>query len=728
MTNKETSATMLKIESAKASFEKTSRRLIALSLLGTALVSCFLVSLLFTFSLVETLSQRNYLTVEHNADVLGRQISEAYHDISLVAKNPTIINALISVDREKTDPVLMALLLRTGGELAGILDTAGQEILGISSDGKNSQFKSQLNKQQIFRVISAGKGIIAGQQNLFIAIPIKYYGRVQGFLEVHYDSGKYVKKYLDPNFHYQIVQGSEEIVFSNISSTSFFYGVRPVKSRVDNVESDMALKQFSEQNPYVALFAPLLLFFLGLLAILVLLSFVISKRIAGRMVEPIRNLVTKVSSSQINSWVRCAPLGADQELEYLAEAFDQKTSELLEMNVFLEEKIKLRTDDYLKEKTKAEDALRMRSEFIANMSHEIRTPLNGILGMAEILAEEVKGSLVAEKIRIIQQSGQLLLSIINDILDFSKIESKQIVLESISFSIRSIVQNVIYSLEGQAEGKGVVLIKEIDSKLRDGVIGDPTRLSQVLFNLVGNAIKFTERGTVTVRVSENGCTEKSVDFEIAVIDSGIGIAEDRIDNLFEAFSQADGSITRRFGGSGLGLTISKQLVELMGGKIKVSSVLGEGSTFTVTLKLERSEAQKADVVEQKVTKTFSKIPNILLAEDNKVNQVIVIAFLKSLGLKCDVANDGLEAVEMAKRKQYDLVFMDMQMPHLDGLQATRKIKDMENYKDVMIVALTANAFNKHRQKCFDAGMIDYLSKPLTKKSLTVLLNKLLKEA
>ncbi|MFK7827255.1 MAG: ATP-binding protein [Oligoflexales bacterium] len=716
------------LEIRKSSFEKTSRRSISLSLLSTALVSCLLVSLLFTFTLIDTLSERNYLTLEHNSDLLARQISEAYYDISLVAKNPLIINTLITVDPEKTNSYLIALLLRIGGNFVGILDNEGGEILGVSRDGKNSQFKSQLSKQEIYRVISAGKGVIAGKQYLFIAVPIEYYGKVQGYLEIHYDMRKYVKKYLDSKYQYQIVQDSEQVIFSNINSDSFFFGNQLIKSRVENVESNISLRQFSDENPYLTMFAPLLFFVLGLLGLLILLSFALSKRITQRMLEPIQRLVTRVSSSQKNSWIRCAPLGADQELEYLAEAFDQKTSELLKMNISLEEKVKARTDDYLKEKTKAEDALRMRSEFIANMSHEIRTPLNGILGMTEILSDEVKGSTTASKLQIIQQSGKLLLSIINDILDFSKIESKQVILENISFRISSVVQNVIYSLEGQAESKGVILIKEIDPKLHDGVCGDPTRLSQVLFNLVGNAIKFTERGTVTIRLKEKESTEKLTAFELAVIDSGIGIAEDRIDRLFEAFNQADGSITRRFGGSGLGLTISKQLVELMGGKIQVKSSMGEGSTFTVNLKLERSEFQKGDSSELKVTKTFSKVPKILLAEDNKVNQVIVVAFLKSLGLKCDIANDGLEALEMAKHKQYDLIFMDMQMPHLDGLQATRKIKELKNYKDVMIVALTANAFNKDRQKCFDAGMIDYLSKPLTKKSLTSLLNNLFKEA
>ena len=723
MIHKETSGMMS--GSKTTSFEQTSRRFIGFSLIVTAVTSSVLVSILFSFSLVKNLSDRNLLTVEHNTEVFGRQIAEAYHDISLVANSPVIINSLISIDREKIDPVLSALLLRTGGELAGISDADGRAILGYSRNGNESYFRSQLNRQEIYRVTAAGKGVVAGHEFLFIAVPIRYYGKTQGYLEVHFDLKKYVKKYLDTEYQYQIIHGSDKVIFANSDAASYLMGKRSVESSIENVDTKLYIKQFLDHNPFITLFKPLLLLVLSLIGFMLVLSFFISKKIAARMVDPLKRLVHKVSSSQKSNWLRCAPLGADQELEYLAEAFDQKTSELLEINLSLEEKVKIRTDDYLKEKMRAEDALKMRSEFIANMSHEIRTPLNGIIGMAEIISEELKESSADEKIKIIKQSGKLLLSIINDILDFSKIESKQVVLEKIPFSLLSVIQNVIYSLEGQAEGKAIALVKEIDQSCQGGVLGDPTRLSQVLFNLVGNSIKFTEHGAVTIKVKEKKRTNQSLAFDISIIDTGIGIAKDRISGLFEAFSQADGSITRRFGGSGLGLTISKQLIEMMGGSITVDSTLGKGSTFIVSLELETCELNTEATNRPDSEKTFTRNPKILLAEDNKVNQVIAVAFLKSLGLKCEIANNGLEAVEMAKKTQYELIFMDMQMPLLDGLEATRKIKMLQGYEDVMIVALTANAFTKDRQRCFDAGMIDYLSKPLTKKSLTILLNKLL---
>lgn len=711
----------------KTSFERTSRRSIGLSLIGTAITACVFISLLFSFYLVRVLSERNSLIVKHSANVLGKQLSEAYHDIDLVVRNPIIVNTLISVDREKIDPVLIALLTRTQGESAGVVDNDGSAILGISSDGKTLSFKSLLSKQEKYRVTVAGKGVVAGKERLFIAIPIRYYGKSQGYLEVHYNPAKYVEEYLDQGYQYRLTQEADQMVFSNSESSSYMVGKYLVESLIEGVESKLILFQFSKNNPYVTLFFPLVFLVFVLILVFLLMSYFLSRRIARRMVDPIKKLVGKVSNSKKSHWVRCAPLGADQEIEFLAEAFDQKTSELVEINAFLEEKVKKRTSEYLQEKTRAEEALKMRSEFIANMSHEIRTPLNGILGMTEILSEELRGTSSAEKTEIIEQSGKLLLSIINDILDFSKSESRQLVLEHISLSLHSIIENVLYSLESQAESRGVTLIKEFDSSLQDGLCGDPTRLSQVLFNLIGNAIKFTEHGTVRVRVKKRNQTKKLTAFEIAIIDSGIGIAKDRIEHLFEAFSQADGSITRRFGGSGLGLTISKQVVELMGGTISVESVLGQGSTFTVCLELERCSLKEKDPSGVKVRKIFTKTPKILVAEDNKVNQVVIIAFLKSMGLKCDIANDGLEALDMVKDNKYDLIFMDVQMPHLDGLQATRKIKEMKDQEQTMIVALTANAFAEDREKCFEAGMIDYLSKPLTKKSLTILLNKLFKD-
>lgn len=371
-----------------------------------------------------------------------------------------------------------------------------------------------------------------------------------------------------------------------------------------------------------------------------------------------------------------------------------------------------------KQKKKAEEATQVKAMFLANMSHEIRTPLNGIIGISKILEESNLKENQKELAEIITTSGENLLNIINDILDFSKIESGQIQLEDIDFNVFKVISNIVKLLQFNAEKKGLKIIVDVDKSIPDTLTGDPFRLNQIITNLVNNAIKFTEKGEVRISVELMNAEKKEVELMFKIADTGIGISKEGIKKLFKEFSQTENSTSRKYGGTGLGLAICRNLTSLMGGKIGVNSEPGKGSEFWFNLKF-NFKVKKMTATNKKVD-----IPGdikILYAEDNPVNQKITQLLLKKIGVKCDIANDGNEAFEKYRENEYDLILMDMQMPDLDGIGATKKIRNHENEnseKDpVCIVAVTANAFSEDRQKCIEAGMNDFISKPFKESEL-----------
>ena len=375
----------------------------------------------------------------------------------------------------------------------------------------------------------------------------------------------------------------------------------------------------------------------------------------------------------------------------------------------------------LEARDKAEDATKAKSEFLALMSHEIRTPLNGLLGISELLNSTKLDAQQKEFVDIIRLSGEALLQVINDVLDFSKIEANRMQLEHVPFRLREVVEESLTILSGRAKEKGLTLEAELSSVLPDVVVGDKARLRQVLLNLLGNAIKFTERGSVKVILV---LREKSPDgfllgFEVR--DTGVGIDLEQAKGLFSAFTQADASTFRKYGGSGLGLTICKNIVELMGGKIWVESQPGEGSSFFFTIRTGRSgdekvhDNQRSSPVVNDGRPLAEQAPlRILLVEDNDINRLLAVKLLERLGYKVVSAADGKEAFEMVKQQSFDLVFMDVQMPEWDGLESTRHIRaELPHERQPTIVAMTAFAGQEDRRACTDAGMDDYISKPIT---------------
>lgn len=397
----------------------------------------------------------------------------------------------------------------------------------------------------------------------------------------------------------------------------------------------------------------------------------------------------------------------------------------------LEERVRIRTHDLEEARRLAEAASLAKSDFLANMSHEIRTPMNGVLGMTELLLQG-GNSPQREKtyLRAIKDSADCLMLIINDILDFSKIESGKFTLEQVSFSTRDLVGRCLDGLSVSAEQKGLRLMHRIDPAVPSCLVGDSGRLRQVLTNLVGNAIKFCHEGEIFVAVGLSAQGTDEVVLAVSVTDTGIGIDEEACRRIFNQFEQADNSTTRKFGGTGLGLAICKKLVELMDGAISVESRLGEGSCFNFTARFQVG-SEEAPLPEQEApvaVSCFTPVPlEILLADDVEINRVLVQAILKPTGYRITCVENGRAALEACQARRFDVVLMDIQMPELDGLQATRAIRQYERSRGetepVTIIAMTAFAGNEDRQVCLDAGMNDYLVKPIKPAHLLQMLER-----